>query len=521
MPSPRFAPFHAVPRPACAIFLALFAYFLALNYFCPPQGDDYDYVGVSDHLSAALNAFKQWNSRLGQLLFGGVVSRLDFVVFDALNALVAAVFIVLFFGFCALRLPKTAHDFALAALTVALFALLSPFEEVFLWGSGALNYLWGFVLALVFALPFRFYFGESCPLNAPPQLRNSTSPKRFARFAAFLAVALFLLGVIVGAWHESISSLLLVVLSALVLQERFALKRHIPLWATAGLLGLLAGFLFLYFSPGQNSRIADEAARYGYVGFGEILSLGLGENLGRIYAVFDIALTKNPLFFPLFGFALATIAIIKNATKNRLWRFTAFALCAALFAVVLLSFVVWAYALLWGLFFYVYAKTKNRLALATFALVGVYFLSILSTAQFLALPFRARSFGQLFLIAPIVMFFAQFSKKWLSAAIFAVCAGVLAYVLSGYVEVRQKFDNLVKIVAEQSKNAPVEAFSLTIMGNKKLDIVGYGVDIVVPREAYSFANSRLGPWWRLSSDPSHETNQGYARVFRVRSIRLE
>ncbi|RDU57502.1 DUF6056 family protein [Helicobacter sp. MIT 99-5507] len=137
-------------------FLFVFLYFLLLNIFSPPQGDDWNYIlSNRDSIKNSIDVFLNWNSRLGELLFSSNLSQIPQNLFDFLNAIVACVFIFLFFYILFLRFPNNLCDFAAILLTLLLLLLLLSFEEVFLWGSGSLNYLWGFSLSLLFLIPYR------------------------------------------------------------------------------------------------------------------------------------------------------------------------------------------------------------------------------------------------------------------------------------------------------------------------------------------------------------------------------
>ena len=134
----------------------LFVWFLVLNILTPPQGDDWNYIlSNRDSMLNSIDVFLNWNSRLGEFIFSSFLSQLPDFVFDLLNSIVACSFVLLFFYVAFLRFPSNLFDFSIVALFLLLLLLLMSFEEVFLWGSGSLNYLWGFSLSLLFLIPYR------------------------------------------------------------------------------------------------------------------------------------------------------------------------------------------------------------------------------------------------------------------------------------------------------------------------------------------------------------------------------
>ncbi|RAX51489.1 hypothetical protein CCY99_08945 [Helicobacter sp. 16-1353] len=533
-----------------SIFSFIFIYLFILNYFTPIQGDDWNYLlSPKDAIDTGIKVFLTWNSRLGEFLHSSYLIRLPFFIFDLFNAFVGSIFIFLFFYFCFLRLPKNMADFGLIATLLVSFMLLLSFEEVFLWGSGSANYLWTFVVVGIFLLPYRIFFNDLKSFKKMPKFLDSI----------YFYILFFIFSIMAGMWHEVVSAVVLACLVILVLYIKIfmkisqeipqnldsakfrdsaknvdstklaesTIKPKLPFWIYIGILGFFIGFCILYFSPGQNARIAEESQMRDFISLKDFLLLDFSSKVSRIYIVLDSAAKSNPIFFPVFGFIVAFIYIFKDVLKKIL-LFIAIAIATILYIFILLEMPLLAYLLVWGMFIYIYFKTKDRLFLVAFLLFGVWFLSTLSTFQLLDLPFRARAFGILFLIAIIVLFVARLLQYRQNLAYIFIVLGILyfAYVGVCYYSLSKQWENLVSKVDSEidefmRNGGKPEMIHLRLMDTYDVEMMGYGIDVVIPKSEYNPTNRMFSSWWRLTSDPKANINQSYSRIFRIKSIRVE
>ena len=121
----------------------------------------------------------------------------------------------------------------------ALWAFTPGFTPVFLWLTGACNYLWTCAMLLGFLVPFikKYYFPE-----------EKTGDR--VLFTGFM----FFFGIVSGWTNEN--SVCWIILSLML----FLLRLHkndcdIQNWMYAGLAGLIIGYMLLVFSPGNVSRL--------------------------------------------------------------------------------------------------------------------------------------------------------------------------------------------------------------------------------------------------------------------------
>jgi hypothetical protein len=121
----------------------------------------------------------------------------------------------------------------------ALWAFTPGFTPVFLWLTGACNYLWTCVMLLGFMVPFikKYYF-----------------PEEQAGDNVFFTGFMFFFGILSGWTNENSVCWIILVLFLFLLR----LHKHdvsIHNWMYAGLAGLIIGYLLLVLSPGNVSRL--------------------------------------------------------------------------------------------------------------------------------------------------------------------------------------------------------------------------------------------------------------------------
>ncbi len=147
-------------RPIFIVFGAIFVFLWLTNTLLPPLSDDFDaFYEAQKGFQSAKNMYLNWNARIGQLLFSGLVAGFAPPLFDFFNALMGTSFIFVFFALVFGKAPRFHHPFDFTALfLICLFILYCvSFGAVFLWGAGSTNYLWGILFIMLFLLPFRFF----------------------------------------------------------------------------------------------------------------------------------------------------------------------------------------------------------------------------------------------------------------------------------------------------------------------------------------------------------------------------
>lgn len=243
------------------ILLAIFSYMLFLNQMIPLSfGDDYVYRYVWDG-STGWNMFHplEDNAQLVQswsdivrsqwshyFTWGGRTvahTMAQFVLwqgkwlFDILDAGFTVLLVVLIHwlstgGEVTWRLKPS----RLLFIFVCLWAFLPSFSTTFLWVLGACNYLWTACIVLAFLLPYvRHYFRD----------QGNESP-------AWRTALMMPCGVIAGWTNENtVCWFILVLLLYCIHCYR---QKRLAAWMVSGLVGMMIGYAFLIFAPGNMVR---------------------------------------------------------------------------------------------------------------------------------------------------------------------------------------------------------------------------------------------------------------------------
>ena len=121
----------------------------------------------------------------------------------------------------------------------ALWAFTPGFTPVFLWLTGACNYLWTCVMLLGFMVPYikKYYF-----------------PEEKVGGSVFFTSIMFFFGIVSG-WTNENSVCWIILLLMLFLLRLHKNDCDIHNWMYAGLAGLIIGYMLLVFSPGNVSRL--------------------------------------------------------------------------------------------------------------------------------------------------------------------------------------------------------------------------------------------------------------------------
>ena len=121
----------------------------------------------------------------------------------------------------------------------ALWAFTPGFTPVFLWLTGACNYLWTCVMLLGFVIPY---------------IRKYFFPEEQTDDRSLFAAVMFLFGLVVGWTNENTVCWIILTLFQFLFQLHKK-NRNIDNWMYAGLAGLIIGYALLVFAPGNISRL--------------------------------------------------------------------------------------------------------------------------------------------------------------------------------------------------------------------------------------------------------------------------
>ena len=255
-------------------------------------------------------------------------------------------------------------DVAVLCFMLLAFMAYKGFGAVFFWVAGSLNYLWAYCLILGFCVPYRMLGGRmyerKCTKNMQNQhnavchteplgkvsrydndsviaseqsergnplelqenfkntplenqqdchdlLRKSRNDKKIKE--SIKASAMLFLGILAG-WSSEFGIVLAIFLIGFMI---YAICKGVklPLWAYCGIIGFIAGFCALYFSPGHRSRAERFAEVLDYVSLSKLWAMSLSEKYARLANAFRGNITKTLLM------QCATLGIIALLVKRR------------------------------------------------------------------------------------------------------------------------------------------------------------------------------------------------------------
>ena len=244
-------------------FICIFSIFYVLNCLTPRAfGDDYLYAFIwqghsmftpltedAVRVSSLKDIFvSQWFHYLtwsGRAVSHTLIQFLLWVgkpVFNILNAFISVLLIAEIY-WCAHKgkISKQFNVGTVCWISFAIWTFTPGFSTIFLWTSGACNYLWTAVFLLAFLLPYiqKYYFFE-----------NKLAKNSFFKYT------MFILGIIAGWSNEnSICWVILLLMVFLFVNRK---REDFEAWMITGLAGLIAGYALLMFAPGNVARLHVE-----------------------------------------------------------------------------------------------------------------------------------------------------------------------------------------------------------------------------------------------------------------------
>jgi hypothetical protein len=221
------------------------AIIFVLNVKTPFQWDDFRLTQIwpnenglkvnsfRDILTSQYNHYYTWGGRTLVHIVAQYLVFIQPLKADILNTLVYLLYISLIYYHIK---GKSRHDLLLFAGVNFLVYFFQPvFGETILWLTGSANYLWGTSLILLFMLPCRLYDGQELKYTLPK------------------SAGMLLLGIAAGWTNENTAAAMLLMTVAFICFYRLQ-KWKIPVWAIAGLLGAVAGYLLMILAPGNFFR---------------------------------------------------------------------------------------------------------------------------------------------------------------------------------------------------------------------------------------------------------------------------
>ena len=231
-----------------AVCLGIFLVMLVCNLWTDLVADDYRYFfsyadesrieSVADIFPSMAAHRHIMNGRVAAHFLVQLFLLLPPIVFKLINSIVFLSLIWLVYSIA--RHGGEHNALGLLALFGCVWVLQPEFGQVFLWLTGAINYLWCAVLCLVFMLPY---------LDKLLHAREPSKPVRVL-FVVFSAL--------VGAYSENSSVAVIFMVMLVTAVCRFYFKQRIAPWMYLSLLAAFAGFMYMMLAPAESVNKSAE-----------------------------------------------------------------------------------------------------------------------------------------------------------------------------------------------------------------------------------------------------------------------
>ena len=298
-------------------FVCLFSSFYILNSLIPRAfGDDYLYAFVwqghsmfipltedavrisslKDIFVSQWSHYFTWSGRAVSHTIIQLFLWLGKPVFNIFNAAISVLLIMEIY-WCAHK-GKISTQFnagMVCCIAFMLWAFTPGFSGVFLWISGACNYLWTAVFLLAFLLPYirKYYVFEK-------KLTENV----------FFTFLMFIMGVIAGWSNEN--SICWVIMLLLVFLFANRRRKEMESWMFTGLAGLITGYALLMFAPGNIARLHVELTNLN-AEIGPFMSWFNTKLLGP---KIDILIAVFTFQFLLWYFCLRSLFLLRKEARN-------------------------------------------------------------------------------------------------------------------------------------------------------------------------------------------------------------
>lgn len=271
-----------------AAFSGIFLILLLCNFLTDFFVDDFTYI-YSLETGKKITGFFQifgsvkahaltMNGRVVAHFFAQLFLFLPKWVFNIVNSLVFSGLIFLIYK---ISCPGRRNNVIVVGIFAAVWIFAPSFGQVFLWLTGACNYLWAYFAGALFVLPY---------VNRFVSDRHIESTARKVLF--------FILAFLAGAYSENASAAFICVAVLLVLADLAFYKVKPKAYELVGILCSFVGYVTLYLSPAQWSNKAAEFSLHSlllnfsnalhmYKGFAPLLILWTVAFVVSIYSKID------------------------------------------------------------------------------------------------------------------------------------------------------------------------------------------------------------------------------------------
>ena len=234
------------------LFAFIFAFMLYGNIKTPMLLDDYDYCfsfadgerieSVLQILPSMVAHRQTMNGRVIPHYFLQLCLMLPLSLFNLDNAAMftALIAIICKLAFLGKDRPTAIKPITACAAFAAIWVYEPAFGETVLWKTGAVNYLWAAVVALLYV----YICAQSFSANR--------EPKGAAAKTAFLIFSF-----IAGAYSETCAITSIAVAFLLCAQAYFIKKRKPSKLMIASFVFAFAGFVFLVFAPAESAKLTE------------------------------------------------------------------------------------------------------------------------------------------------------------------------------------------------------------------------------------------------------------------------
>ena len=231
-----------------AVCLGIFLVMLVCNLWTDLVADDYRYFfsyadesrieSVADIFPSMAAHRHIMNGRVAAHFLVQLFLLLPPIVFKLINSLVFLALIWLIYSIA--RQGREHNALGLPAIFGCIWVLQPEFGQVFLWLTGAINYLWCAVLCLAFMLPYL------------DKLLHDREPSKPVR------VLFIIFSALVGAYSENSSVAVIFMVMLVIAVCRFFFKERIESWMYLSLLAAFAGFMYMMLAPAESVNKSAE-----------------------------------------------------------------------------------------------------------------------------------------------------------------------------------------------------------------------------------------------------------------------
>ena len=223
------------------ILFIIFMSMLVLNFLTPLIADDYSYaIGVTDRRISSIidivnyqvHHYFNWGGRTVAHSIAQFFLMFPKGIFNVFNSMIYTVLIYLIYKIAKVD-NKKEKPYLLIGIHFILYFLTPVFGQTCIWLIGSCNYIWTTTIMLLLVY----------------QYTNNKDKKN----SIIRVILMLLLGIIAGWTNENTSFGLIVVLTSLLLVNKFNKEKNKP-WQISGVLGNIIGFAIMILAPGNFIR---------------------------------------------------------------------------------------------------------------------------------------------------------------------------------------------------------------------------------------------------------------------------